>query len=400
MRFLQNYKNFLLEKLVQSQMPLPEDIEKIAECFIEAGKDIYVVGGSVRDFIQGKTPHDYDLVTNALPNESKEILKDWNVSDEQGKNFGVLRIYTKDCPEGYELAAYRKDISKGRDVKGDEPKVEIGSHLTIEDDVKRRDFTFNALFYDIKRGQIVDLVGGIEDLKNGISRAVGDPKERFNEDRLRILRLLRFTARMDSNIDSITSDAIKSDNRLRGIGPKDDVSQERIIEEWNKTLNDSKKDINIFRRYVNLLFEYDMFPQMFPKMKINPDIKITIIDNRIILYDLFVEMDKKGYMVNKLKFPSDLVNQIYFLHNFKSLEPNIVYDMVKGKERYHIKDELILTFAKHVGMDMELVKSFLKYSNDGFIVSGTDLMEQGFKDREIEIEKKRLETERFKKEYL
>ena len=109
---MKNYKNYILEKKIQKKMPIPKDVLLIAYEFEKAGKDLFVVGGAVRDFLQGKLPHDYDLVTNALPNESKKILKDWNVSDEQGKNFGVLRIYTKEEPAGHELATYRKDIAK------------------------------------------------------------------------------------------------------------------------------------------------------------------------------------------------------------------------------------------------------------------------------------------------
>jgi len=178
------------EKVIQQEISIPKDVVEIAKAFHKAGKDLFVVGGVVRDFLQHKTPHDFDLVTNALPEETKKILKDWNVSDEQGANFGVLRIYTDDEPAGHEIATYRKDISKGRDNKGDDEKVEIGNHIKIEDDVLRRDLTINALFYDINNKEIVDLVGGIEDIKNNIIRTVGVPSERFGEDRLKLLKMI------------------------------------------------------------------------------------------------------------------------------------------------------------------------------------------------------------------
>ena len=245
-KYISNYDNFLVEKRSSLEIPLPKDIIQISDAYIKAGKEIFLVGGAVRDFIQGISPKDYDLVTNALPEESKEILKDFNVSDEQGKNFGVLRVYTKDDPEGYEVATYRRDISKGRDTKGEDQKVKIGSDVTIKDDCMRRDLTINSLFYDIQNKKIVDLVGGIDDIKNGIIRSVGDANQRFIEDRLRICRIFRFAARTGGEIEEETSNAIKRDNRLKGVGPKDDVSQERIWEEFEKAFKQSKD----FKRYL------------------------------------------------------------------------------------------------------------------------------------------------------
>jgi len=102
-------------KKISTNIPLTNDIVEVSNAYIKAGKDIFLVGGAVRDFIQGKEPKDWDLVTNALPEESKEILKDFKLSDEQGKNFGVLRLYTKDEPEGYEIASYRIDKYESED---------------------------------------------------------------------------------------------------------------------------------------------------------------------------------------------------------------------------------------------------------------------------------------------
>ena len=148
---MKKYNTFILEKNISAEMPVPKDVIDIAKAYHKSGKDLFVVGGACRDFIQGKIPHDYDLVTNALPEESKEILKGFNVSDEQGKNFGVIRVYTKMEPLGYEIAVYRADISLGRDNKGDDKKVDFGKHIGIETDCLRRDLTINALYYDINK---------------------------------------------------------------------------------------------------------------------------------------------------------------------------------------------------------------------------------------------------------
>ena len=395
---LKKYNEFILEKTMTANIPIPNDILKIAKLFRMAGKDIFVVGGAVRDFLQNKIPHDYDLVTNALPEESKRILKDWHVSDEQGKNFGVLRIYTDDEPLGYELATYRKDISFGRDTKGDDQKVEIGNHITIADDVKRRDISMNALFYDINKKEIVDLVGGIDDINNKIIRAVGNPADRFREDRLRILRILRFAARTNSTIDKLTHDAILSDNRLRNINAKENVSQERILEEWNKTMEHAQKDKSIMKRYISLLNKYNIWEQMFPGMEINKNIDIEYIKNPIIFIDLFGDIKPKIKKLKELKFPDKLIKEMLFLQEY--LISDDVYNLAKLKKNYHIDDSLILDWSKHMNFDMKFTKSFIKYCNDGFIIDGLDLMEKGFKGAEIEKEKGRLENERFKNDFL
>ena len=196
-----------------NKINLPKDIIDISTKFFNKGFDIYLVGGAIRDFIRGVEPHDFDLVTNALPKQIISILNEYR-TDLQGVQFGVVRVFTKDCPEGYEIASFRRDLSSGRDNKSDSKKVEIGDNITIEDDINRRDFSVNALFYDIKSGEIVDLVGGIDDINNKIIRTVGNPIDRFNEDRLRILRCLRFSATTDSKIDEQTSQAILNDSRL------------------------------------------------------------------------------------------------------------------------------------------------------------------------------------------
>jgi tRNA nucleotidyltransferase/poly(A) polymerase len=404
---MKKYKNFLKKNKISIEIPLPNDVKNIAKAYHSNNKDLFVVGGACRDFIQGKIPHDYDLVTSATPEESKQILKNWNVSDEQGKNFGVLRVYTNETPEGHEIAVYRTDISLGRDVKGEDQKIKYGSNIGMIEDSKRRDLTINALYYDINKKEIIDLVGGIDDIKNSIIRSVGDPSERFSEDRLRILRCLRFTARTGGQMDFKTSQAIKKDNRLKGINKKEDVSQERIYEEWNKVIDHSKKDgIEIMQRYIDLLTEYNMWKQLFPNIKINTNIKIKFLSNAIIFFDLLNEdvNSKRKYFTKVLKFDNNLLNEIIFLQkfndNFKSLEN--IYKLSNLKNRFHINDNLILNFVdgKFNKNLIKITKSFLKYCEDGFIIDGNELKKKGFKLAEIEKEKEKLEVERFKNEYL
>ena len=398
MKIITKYTKFLETldtkdiKKISVNIPLPNDIIEISKAYINAGKDIFLVGGAVRDFIQGKEPKDWDLVTNALPEESKEILKGFKVSDEQGKNFGVLRLYTKDEPEGYEIASYRKDISSGRDTKGDDQKVEMGKHITIFDDCMRRDLTMNALFYDIKNKQIVDIVGGVDDIKNGIVRAVGDPMQRFVEDRLRICRIFRFAARTGGSIDSKTANAIKKDNRLKGIGPKDDVSQERIWEEFKKAWKQAKN----FNDYLKFFTEFDMWEQVFPVSKINTEL-VDSKDFVVVMTNLFKNESVNGLeerLIQSYKIESDFAKKIVFLLKFTLLKVDDVFDMYKSKLQCGISDSTILEWLDVNSINDPVKIKFIEFRPS---VSSKELMDRGVTGRELGLEIKRLEIENFKK---
>jgi tRNA nucleotidyltransferase/poly(A) polymerase len=388
---LKKYNQFINENKISTEIPLPNDIIEISNAYIKAGKDIFLVGGAVRDFIQGIEPKDYDLVTNALPNESKGILKDFKVSDEQGKNFGVLRVYTKDEPEGYEIASYRRDISGGRDTKGDDQKVEMGGDVTIEDDCNRRDLTMNALFYDIKNKQIVDLVGGVEDIKKGIVRAVGDASQRFIEDRLRICRIFRFAARTGGEIDSKTAQAIKNDNRLKGVGPKDDVSQERIWDELKKSWKQAKD----YNYYLSFFTKFDMWNEVFPGANINTNL-VKSKDLVVVIANLFKNESTLGLadrLAQEYKIELELATKVTFLISLLNFKVEDVFDIYKKRQQCAITDATILEWLKVETIDTNELVKFVEYRPS---VSAQELMSQGFKGKDLGIEIKRLEVEKFK----
>jgi tRNA nucleotidyltransferase/poly(A) polymerase len=389
MKIIKKYKMFL--ENLNTEIPLPNDIIEISNAYIKAGKDIFLVGGAVRDFIQGVKPKDWDLVTNALPNESKDILKGFRVSDEQGKNFGVLRVYTKDEPEGYEIASYRRDISSGRDTKGDDQKVEMGGDVTIEDDCNRRDLTMNALFYDIKNKKIVDLVGGVDDIKNGVVRAVGDASQRFIEDRLRILRIFRFAARTGGQIDQKTADSIKKDNRLKNIGPKDDVSQERVWEEIKKAWKQAKD----YRNYLNFFTQFDMWSEVFPGSEINTEL-VDSKDFVVVIANLFKNESTLGLadkLAQEYKIELETATKVTFLISLLSFKVEDVFDIYKKRQQCAITDQTILEWLKVQSIDTDTLIKFVEYRPS---VSAQELMSQGFKGKGLGDEIKRLEVEKFK----
>lgn len=381
------------ESLNDLEIPLPNDIIEISNAYIKAGKDIFLVGGAVRDFIQGINPKDYDLVTNALPDESKKILKNFNVSDEQGKNFGVLRVYTKDEPEGYEVASYRIDISGGRDTKGNDQKVVMGNHVTMQDDCDRRDLTINSLFYDIKNKKIIDLVGGISDIKNGIVRAVGDPGQRFIEDRLRICRVFRFSARIGGVIAPETEMAIRKDNRLRNISPKDDVSQERIWDEFKKAFKQAKD----YNHYLNFYTKFNMWGEVFP----NSNINTNLVDSKkfiVIIANLFKNESTENLLtklVQNYKIELETANKVVFLISLLNFKIEGIFDFYKKKKQCAINDTTILEWLKVVNIDTNTLTKFIEYRPS---ISAQDLMKKGFSGKELGLEITRLEIKEFKKQ--
>lgn len=385
MKKLVKYEKFM----ENSKINLPDDVIKISNAYFNAGKELFLVGGAVRDFVMGKTPKDWDLVTNALPEESKRILKDFRVSDEQGKNFGVIRVYTESEPEGYEIASYRKDIARGRDTKGDDQKVIMGSDITMIDDSQRRDLTLNAIYYDIQKGEIVDPQGGIKDIKSGVVRAVGDANQRFIEDRLRILRIFRFASRTGYKIDSETANSIKKDNKLRGVGPTDDVAQERIWDEYKKAWSQSKD----FNYYLKLLTDFNMWGEIFPSVKINTD----FIDSNnfiIVLSNLFKGNDLNGLestLVTGFKIESQTAKKVIFLLSILEMKEEDILDIYRKKVSCSLDEQTIDEWLELNGVT-DFRKKITKFKPS---VNSQELMDMGFKGKSLGDEIKRLELINF-----
>ena len=230
MKLLVNYTQFL-ESMKEKDMwdIIPQSVKELNELFKKSGKKLYLVGGSVRDFLTGDKPKDFDLATDALPDEVLSILGRKYRTNLQGKAFGVVVVYTNDQPMGMEIATFRSDIYDGKLGNSRNPEVKFTS---IEEDVKRRDLSINGLFYDLDKREIIDLVGGLEDLKNKIIRMIGNPDLRIQEDPLRILRVFRFSYRYGFEIDKETKDAIERNKESLKI-----ISRERIWEEIKKSFS-------------------------------------------------------------------------------------------------------------------------------------------------------------------
>ena len=180
------------------RITLPRDVSKIISALEDHGFEAFAVGGCVRDVILGREPEDWDITTSAKPEEIKAI---YSRTIDTGIEHGTVKVMLG--REGYEVTTYRIDGKYSDNRHPD--KVEFTASL--EEDLKRRDFTINAMAYNESRG-LVDMFGGMEDLQGKIIRCVGDPKERFEEDALRMFRAVRFSAQLGFDIEEGTADAI------------------------------------------------------------------------------------------------------------------------------------------------------------------------------------------------
>ena len=385
----------ILNERVHAKMDLPADVVKFHKLFNKAGHKLFVVGGAVRDHLLGKKAHDFDLVTDALPDEIVDILKNFR-TDVHGAKFGVVRVYTEDCSLGYEVATYRRDISKGRNNKGDDQKVEIGKHITINDDVRRRDLTINALFYDLDTHEIVDAVGGIADLNKNLIRAVGVPQKRFDEDRLRILRTLRFAAVTGGKIDKKTSDAIHKDNRLFGISEEDDVSRERIFAEFLKVKEKGREnqDPAILTRFIDLLIDYDILKQIFPVLVTTKTIRPTTYLSCALGQALKNNKpnDKFKDTLIDAKIPGKYVEMIAFLIKIlrDGVKQETVYELYREMSSKDIRTDVLAEWIRVMGITDPMVSGLLTYRPS---TNGRFVMKDGFKGVDIGREISRREGE-------
>ena len=384
---LKRYNQFLESKSDMWDI-IPQSVKELHTLFQSAGKKLYLVGGSVRDFLTGDKPKDFDLATDALPDEVLEIVGDKFRTNLQGRAFGVVVVYTKEVPEGMEIATFREDVSKGRN-----PEVKLG--VTIEDDVKRRDLTYNSLFYDLDTRQIVDLVGGKEDLQSGITRMVGDPIERFDEDSLRILRAFRFASRYEHPLHKDTESAIEKRKQLENIDPESGemkrISQERVWEEMKKAFKQAKD----YNYYLSFFTKFHMWDEVFPGVNINTKL-VDSKDFIVVIANLFKNESTLGLtdkLAQEYKIELELATKVTLLISLLNFKVEDVFDIYKKRQQCAITDATILEWLKVQTIDTDTLIKFIEYKPS---VSAQELMSQGFKGKDLGDEIKRLEIEKFK----
>ena len=218
---------YIGEEHINMKLTIPVNAEKILRVLEKQGFEAFIVGGCVRDSILGRRPDDWDITTSARPEQVKALFRR---TVDTGLKHGTVTVLMD--KESYEVTTYRID---GEYEDGRHPK-EVAFTASLEEDLKRRDFTINAMAYHPDRG-LVDLFHGMDDIRAEIIRCVGNPLERFGEDALRILRAVRFSAQLGFSIEAETKTGIEE------LAPNLKlVSAERIQTELVKLLDSPHPD--------------------------------------------------------------------------------------------------------------------------------------------------------------
>lgn len=287
--------------IINRTMPLPSSVEYVLSKLKENGYQAYVVGGAVRDFLMGKTPHDYDLTSDALPSQISDVFKDF-YQEHSGEKHGTIRVIIDHKP--IEITTFRCDEGYTDYRRPD--NVEFVKDAYI--DSKRRDFSINAFYYS--EGHIYDFHEGLEDLNNKIIKTIGNPSTRFHEDALRILRAIRFSAKLGYEIESKTKTALLDCKEELNL-----IAKERILielKEISSTSNffrDIKEYFPIFKLIIPCLdkignsiddiYNFDTKSYGDYIASLSALFSLREINNDFMPWRLFIKMDNES--INAIK---------------------------------------------------------------------------------------------------
>lgn len=384
---------------------IPEYVNKIIYILESSGYEAYLVGGCVRDNIIGKKPYDYDVATNATPKEIETIFRDFKIVDI-GKKFGTITVVMK---EGQvEVTTFR---SEDKYIKGRKP-MDVKYISNLIEDLKRRDFTINAIAYNPKVG-FIDPFNGINDLKLRTIRCVGDPNERLREDYLRILRAVRFATQLGFTIDVQTANACaKFSSKLK------DISKERIRDEFIKILLSDKPSYGI-RLMKDLGILQVILPEMIPAIGFdqrNPHHDLTVFEHTLEVLDnapkvLEVRLAALFHDIGKpYTFKLD-ENGIGHFYGHEKISVDITKEVLT---RLHFSNDLIknslVLINDHMNYSKDLNKKYVKrqlqrigYDNLNNLIDlqiADKLSKKGDKDLSYFEEKRRILREIVEEPYL
>lgn len=328
-------------------LPLPAWVRQVLGRLQKEGHSAYIVGGSVRNLLLGLPTQDHDIATSARPEQVSALFESCVMV---GSQFGVVKVMDPSDPaSGVEVATFRSE-SDYRDSRHPS-RVEFSS---IEEDAYRRDFTINGLYYDYKSIQILDLAGGMADLKAKIIRAIGDPRERFREDALRLLRAIRFSCQLGFEIELQTWEAIQA--RVRLIQK---VSGERIRDELGKVfagpnpvrgfelLQSSGLFVEIFPEIANIKNHATIYPRL---LRILGALKAAgVVEPSAYWAGFFHEWGKllttQQYEKTSCEIASKVMSRLHFPNAVKERVLQAILCQPKFKEIYGMREATLLRFV-------------------------------------------------------
>lgn len=287
--------------IINRTMPLPSSVEYVLSRLKENGYQAYVVGGAVRDFLMGKTPHDYDLTSDALPSQISDVFKDF-YQEHSGEKHGTIRVIVDHKP--IEITTFRCDEGYTDYRRPD--NVEFVKDVYI--DSKRRDFSINAFYYS--EGHIYDFHEGLEDLNNKVIKTIGNPSTRFHEDALRILRAIRFSAKLGYEIESKTKTALLDCKEELNLIAKERILTElKEISSTSNFFRDIKEYFPIFKLIIPCLdkignsiddiYNFDTKSYGDYIASLSALFSLREINNDFMPWRLFIKMDNES--INAIK---------------------------------------------------------------------------------------------------
>lgn len=362
-----------------SLQSIPQDLLRVTSHVTELTKQpCFLVGGAVRDLVLGQTPKDFDIATCLTPDQLLAVLPDIPgllPALEIGKSFGVVVVRTEEGGE-YEFAMFREDVGEGRRPDGGIRQSDILS------DVRRRDFTMNALFarLDDESGLVLDMVGGVKDIENRVVRCVGRASERFQEDPLRVLRAARFATRFAGGTLEesafLAARSLVMSNGLQG------VSSERVFDEFQKGL----KSAHSVKAYLELLERLGLLRVVFR----GADLVTPVQSVSVFSHDIAVmaaqllghtEMSSKqvSQLLIDLKWTGDLSVQTGFLLDFFKMTPETAPSL---KKRFQTQVRLSDDWLKEVRLlcvSSDLFDKFLVFLGRDLSHLSQELLDEGHK---------------------
>lgn len=331
---------------------IPHDIRLVMNTLNKCGHHAFVVGGCVRDSLLGSACKDWDIATSATPDEVKKALTAYRTIDTGIKHGTVTALLdeTAEVPQYAEITTFR---TEGSYSDGRHPDT-VAFSSTIEEDLSRRDFTINAMAYSPERG-LVDIYGGVSDLRHGILRAVGDPDKRMKEDALRIMRALRFAARFGFTIESETSEALHRNAPLLS-----NISAERITSEFcdfmlcadSKMIDEYRDVIGVFIPEILPMVDFEQHNPFHSKdvwshtldvidyIRADKDLKLAALFHDIGKPNCFsMDAQGKGHFYGHGRISTIMTKEIMKRMKFDNASIDFVTWMVEYHDSDLFKDE-------------------------------------------------------------